>query len=294
MNTYGRQDIYERVTNIVLEQLEKGTITWRKGWKDTGRPANYITKKQYNGFNAFLLSSLGYSSPYFLTFNQCQQQGGKIKAGAKSVPIVYFDFIPSKWEKVTTKDKTTGEEITKPKMVAMLKYYNVFNITQTTLPVPKTEGVKDTFNPIQEAEKIVQGYKTIPKLTHEGSRAYYSPLVDVVNMPDKMSFESESNYYSVLFHELTHSTGAQKRLNRSTVTDGHRFGSHEYSKEELIAEMGASFMASIAGIEQATLSNSVAYIQGWLKALRNDKKMLVMAGAQAQKAVNYITNYQVA
>jgi len=284
------QNIYERVTNIILAQLEKGTIAWRKGWVMVGRPKNLISGKEYNGFNAFLLASLGYSSPYFLTFNQCNQRGGKIKAGEKSAPIVYFDFIASKWEKVTTTDKATGEEVTKAKIIPMLKYYNVFNVTQTTITdYPKTQA-KSTFNPIKEAEAIVKGYADIPKLTSGGNSAYYSPLVDVVNMPDKLNFESEQNYYSVLFHELTHSTGAQKRLNRSTVTDGHKFGSHEYSKEELIAEMGASFLSSMAGIEQATLTNSVAYIQGWLKALRNDKKMLVMAGAQAQKAVNYITN----
>jgi len=162
MTTTARGDIYERVTKIILEQLEKGDIAWRKGWATTGRPKNLISGKEYNGFNAFLLSSLGYSSSYFLTFNQCNQRGGKVKAGEKSCPIVYFDFIPSKWEKVTTTDKVTGEEVTKPKMVAMLKHYNVFNVTQTTITdYPKTEA-KSTFNPIKEAETIVKGYTDMP------------------------------------------------------------------------------------------------------------------------------------
>ena len=128
----------------------------------------------------------------------------------------------------------------------------------------------------------------VPEITHQSQPACYSPLLDVVNMPRPESFDTPENYYSTLFHELTHSTGHESRLNRKGITDPVRFGSHSYSKEELIAEMGSAFLSGHCGIEDRILDNSAAYINGWLGRLRNDPKLVVMAAAKAQKSSDYI------
>jgi antirestriction protein ArdC len=127
-----------------------------------------------------------------------------------------------------------------------------------------------------------------PEIKHGMAKAFYSPAGDFVGIPNRERFTSEDEYFSVLFHELTHSTGSEKRLNRPTITEANSFGSEEYSKEELIAEMGSAFLCGQAGIAERTLSNSAAYLQNWLEALKNDRKLIVQAAAQAQKAADFI------
>lgn len=277
--------IYDRVTANVITKLEQGVAPWHKGWKDSGIPTNYITNKPYHGINTLLLSMMGYSSQYWMTYNQTKQKGGQVKTGEHATMIVYFDFIESKYETVTDKNG-----IEKPKKFPMLRYYNVFNILQTTLKAPENKVVEHT--PITEADQLISKYANDIRITHDGGRAFYSPSMDFVNVPKMADFEKIEEYYAVMFHELTHSTGHASRLNRDGVVKPVHFASHEYSKEELVAEMGACFMSSITGIERVTLDNSVAYIQSWIRALKNDKTMLITAGGQAQKAVDYIINYQ--
>jgi len=187
-------------------------------------------------------------------------------------------------------NKETGET----EEIPFLRYYTVFNLDQCAgIPedkIPVLEEKTREFNPIEEAEKIVAGYTRRPKIEHVESRAYYRPASDLVNMPKKELFKSDAEYYSTLFHELTHSTGHETRLNRSGITDLQGFGSHSYSKEELCAEFGAAYLCGESGIVDRTIENSSAYIQGWLKRLRSDKKFLVQAAAQGQKAVDFILN----
>lgn len=263
---------YELITARIIERLDKGIIPWRKEWTGTERPTNGISKKAYKGFNYFMLSSMGYQSELWYTFNQIKGKGGSVKKGEKSTPIIYFNLF----DKVIEKD---GKLETKS--LPILRYYNVFNIEQTTLEQPK----KEIFNnkPISEAEKIAK--KCPVQIKYENQRAYYSQSFDTINMPKFDSFKTAQGYYSTLFHEMTHATGHKSRLNRD-MTGGMQ--SETYSKEELIAEMGSAFLCHEAGISKDTIDNATAYIQGWIRALKNDPKMLVQASARAEKASDYI------
>ena len=141
-------------------------------------------------------------------------------------------------------------------------------------------------SPIESAEAIVKGMPNPPAFEQD-SQAAYIPSRDAVTMPSRTAFESQSEYYSTLFHELTHSTGHAKRLAREGF-DPQKFGSESYSREELIAEMGSAMLCGIAGIEQATISNSAAYLQSWIKRLKADSRLVVSAASAAQKAADYI------
>lgn len=272
--------VYEMMTDRIIAQLEKGTVPWQKPWNGTtGLPKNLQSGKVYRGINLFMLGCSGFASPYWLTFKQCKAKGGSIKAGSKATPVIFWKFLEKE-------NSETGETDSIP----MLRYYQVFNVDQCGgIEAPDEEEAETIdFQPIEEAENIVKGFKASPKLTHEEARAYYRPCSDMINMPKAETFRTEEEYYSTLFHEMTHSTGHEARLNRKTITDLCPFGSTNYSKEELIAEMGAAFLCGHAGIENKTIDNSAAYIQHWVRKFKDKPKMVVTAAAQAQKAADFI------
>ncbi len=273
--------VYKIITDQIVKKLESGIIPWHRPWNG-GEPAmNLITKKPYHGINVFLLACSGYTSPYWLTFKQVQKLGGHVKKGEKSTIITFWS--------VKQKEKNNESEETKTETYAVLRYYRVFNVEQCEgldgkVPEPKTRD----FHPIEEAERIVKSMPQCPPIYHKKQRAYYTPVKDYVNMPLQGTFISDEEYYSALFHELTHSTGHESRLGRKSLTTLAGFGSHEYSKEELIAEMGSAYLCGHCGISQRVIDNQAAYIQGWLGRLRKDPKMVVWAASQAQKAADYI------
>jgi len=276
-----RDAAYEVVTNFIIKKLEDGIIPWRMPWNADGLSVmNGEYKKPYNGINFFILSSLGFTNPYFLTIHQINRAGGKVKQGEHGFPVVYWKFYEN------TEKKSDGTE--KKVVIPRLFYHKVFNINQCTglddqfLP-PEVDVIN--FTPIEVAEQIVSNYPNAPKIIADQNRAAYQPLKDEIYMPSAKRFASEEEYYSTLFHETIHSTGHQTRLDR---LDKSSFGSQSYSKEELIAEMGAAFLCAHCHIEDKTLDNSAAYIQGWLSRLKEDPRMIVQAASKAQKAVAYI------
>ena len=269
--------VYEIITEKIIDQLESGSVPWVKPWIGGEPPKNYISKKPYRGINPFLLACQGYASPFWLSFKQAQAAGGTVKKGEKGSMVVFWKMFEG-----SELDKSG-----KPKMIPMLRYYTVFNTDQCeglTVDLPTTG---EEFQPIDKAESIVDGMQNKPVIRHAEPRAYYRPSTDLVNMPRKELFESAEGYYSTLFHELGHSTGHKSRLERKDFAEA-AFGSETYSKEELIAEFTSAFLCGISGIEKE-IKNQAAYIQGWLKVLKSDCKMAVLAAAQAQKAADYIT-----
>ncbi len=268
------------VTDQIIKKLEQGTIAWHKTWK-VDRPQNFKTKRPYRGINILLLGMTDFNCPYWASFKQISELGGKVKKGSKGTMIIYWKIL-----EYTEKGNNKGEN--KTKKIPLLRYYKIFNLEQTTGIEYKTEIKK--FNPIEKAEEIVAGYKTKPDIKNNTERAYYSPVLDYISIPEQERFELPEHYYTTLFHELVHSTGAVHRLKRKTVTDATFFGSESYSKEELVAELGASFLSAESNIEQKTLNNSASYIAGWLQQLKNDKTLIIHASALASKAVDYILN----
>ncbi len=262
--------------------LERGTVPWRKCWQaGSGMPRNVVSKKEYRGVNVFLLSAMQYSSPYWLTFKQAQDLGGHVRKGEKSSMVVFWKML----------DKLEEDEAASSKgMIPMLRYYQLFSVEQCegiTVPSDPDEIV-NPFTPIDRAEQIVSGYKDCPSIHYGGNRAFYRPLEDRVQMPNQHTFDSSELFYQILFHELGHSSGAKHRLARKEVLEVNNFGSEPYASEELVADLCSSFLCAHAGISNETIEQSASYIDGWLSVLRKDKRMVVMAAAQAQKAADWI------
>ena len=282
------KSVYEIVTERILEKLEAGTVPWHKPWSGGGCPKNLVSGKEYRGINVLLLGSQDFSSPYWVTFKQAKQLGGTVRKGERSTPCIFWKFLARE-----TENAKTGE--IESKQIPLVRYYSVFNIEQcdgishARLEVETQEP--EPFNPIEAAEAIVASYPDAPSISQDGrGSAYYRPATDSIHMPKPESFDSEGAYYATVFHEMTHSTGHESRLGRPGVTNRIRYGSHEYSQEELVAEMGAAFLLAEARIDSGSLTdNSASYITSWLKALKDDPKLVVLAGAQAQKAVDHIT-----
>jgi len=275
---YTSTKLYEIITQKVIISLEKGVIPWVKPWKGASLPMNFKTGYKYKGINLLLLALSGFNVPYFLTFNQVRELGGKVKRGAEASLVIFWSWK----EKSKTVD---GKEETETYPV--LQYYHVFNITQTDgIEYESRFDQMENFNPLAICDEVVLGYEDSPAIEHNEQRAYYHTEKDLINMPSKKSFRSEEDYYKTLFHEMIHSTGNRSRLNRdipAVLNDRS-----EYSKEEVIAELGATFLCGHTHIEANLIDDSASYIEFWLKQLKQDKKFVFSVSSQAQKAVEYI------
>jgi antirestriction protein ArdC len=263
--------VYEIITEKIIEQLEKGVIPWRKPWVNNGA-VNWLTQKAYRGINCMLLEAGEYA-----TFKQITDAGGKVKKGAKSEMVVFW-----KMNEYENKEGETNK-------IPMLRYYNVFNIANQVEGLESKRNV-GTFehDPIESGEEVLKQYINSPELRFASGRAYYRPSMDYVSVPSMKDYQNPNEYYSVLFHEMIHSTGHKSRLNREGITELAGFGSETYSKEELVAEMGAAMLCGVAKIDNHTIENSASYIASWLGKLKNDKKIIMQAAGQAQKAADYI------
>jgi antirestriction protein ArdC len=273
------QPIYTTITARILALLDAGTVPWQRPWSvTTGAPRNLLSQQPYHGINVWLLGSAGYAAPFWATFHQVKAAGGSIKKGEHGTPVVF-------WK---TYDKVVPERDT-PEKRFVLRSYTVFNAAQCDgIAVPTLDQPIHPFTPIERCTKLVGDYPAPPTILHSRDRACYRPSTDTVLMPDPTLFAVPEEYYSTLFHELTHSTGHPTRLNRATLADAVRFGDVSYAKEELVAEMGAAYLCGVCGIANTTVTNSAAYLAGWKKALKNDPTCVVMAASQAEKAANYI------
>lgn len=281
-----KQNVYEIVTDRIVAQLKKGCIAWETPWDiNIGMPRNLVSKKAYRGINVWLLAFSGYTSPYWMSYKQCQALGGTVNKGAKATLVTFWKKLEKSESKADVNRAEKDREYT-----FLLRYYNVFNLEQTSGIDKKhipTEKLND-YPEIASAEQVIQAYENAPVVKHGGSRACYNPTSDEIDIPVKGAFKSNEEYYATMFHEMVHSTGHDSRLKRDLK---NFFGSHEYSKEELVAEMGASFLCTLTGIETAkTEANHAAYIASWIKALTDDTHMVVSAASKAQEAVEHITH----
>lgn len=280
-------NVYELVTNRIIEQLENNIVPWEKPWGGTLDGAfNRVSKKPYSILNQMLLK---YGGEY-ASFKQWKDLGGHIRKGEKSEIIVFWKMYPIK------EKQDDGTEIIKT--IPLLKYINVFHISQVDGVEPLKQKVTHDIEPIDKAEKILNDYWNRENITIEhvkGDKAFYSPIFDKIQLPLFEQFKQSEEYYSTAFHESVHSTMKTSRCNRQEDRKGKvvSFGSEEYSKEELVAEVGSAQLMNMVGIETTkSFRNSTAYIQSWLKVLRNDNKFIVSASSKAEKAVNYILGIQ--
>jgi antirestriction protein ArdC len=277
-------NVYESITERIVNALESGNIPWKKEWRTSGKsaglPYNLVSGAAYRGINVFSLLCSPYSSNGWCTYKQAQSLGYQVRKGEKSSPVVFWKFP----------DKTT--KLVKPDAAPFAKFYSVFNVEQLDgVPVELPfDGV--TFDPIEECETLVSRFMSSashPTLGHGGDRAYFRPSQDHVQMPYRETFNSAGGYYCTLFHEFAHSTGIKSRCDRAELQAMTGFGDEDYSKEELTAEFAAAFLCAETGCSnEERVSNSVAYIQGWLRKLKNDKTLAMQAAQRAQKAADFI------
>jgi len=278
-------DIAQVITDRIITELENGTAPWVKPWKNVrngkhnGQPWNPASGTVYRGANWTFLTLMGstFTSNAWVTFKQAQALGGNIKTGEKGTPIVF-------WKPLAVKDKTNPDQITH---VPMLKHYYVFNLDQCedlSLPV-REEIAPETWEPCDKAQALTDTLKLSGGLHHGGNEAFFRPSNDSIHMPEKAQFSSRENYYATLLHEAIHATGHKSRLDREK---GKRFGDHAYAYEELIAELGAAMLCAHCGLDGDL--RHAAYIESWLKALKNDKKFIISAAGKAQAGMDWLIN----
>ena len=290
--TTEKTDIYTRITNKIIADLERGDLTWRKPWNAKHLAGNVLRPMRWNGIpysgiNTLVLwatgAEQGYTSPYWMTFKQAQQMGANVRKGEKGTQVVYADNL--------TKEEEGQNGETKTKRIPFLKTYTVFNTVQLdnvpkgfdTPPPPVT-------NPETRIAELEQFFAQTKADIYAGHQASYTMATDRIQMPPFESFQTATDYYSVLAHELTHWTKHPKRLDRDFGRK--RFGDEGYAKEELVAELGACFLAADLGFEPMPQEHHVAYIQNWLNALKDDKRLIFAAASHAQKAVEHVWELQ--
>jgi len=266
-------NVKEIVVNKILEGLEKGVVPWHQPW--IGTQVNFVTQKPYRGINMLLLGKTG----EYLTWNQVQTLKGTVKKGAKSELVVFYKMLD-----IVNDDDDV-------KKIPLLRYYKVFHLSDVEGIESKLEKnfVIHDIDTLQNCEDVIKGYNNKPDIEHmESNRACYIPSKDKIEMPLKKQFRSIEEYYAVLFHELSHSTGSKNRLDRLNESAGVR--TKNYGKEELIAEITTAMLCTKTGIENKTIENSVAYIQSWIKAIKEDNNIIFQSASFAQKAYEHMLN----
>lgn len=283
-----KRDIHLEITQRMIEIMESGQLPWRKDWRNLGGPCAFPTRangEPYSGINVLALwvaaDKRGFSSHQWMTFKQAAELGGRVIKGQHGEDVVFASVVEK---------ETKGDDGTESKeRIPFLKRYRVFNVAQIEgLPARfyATEEPKGEFERIEAAESF---FAPIPATVHHtGNRAFYSRQSDEVTMPPKHAFESPEGYYSTLAHELAHWSGAPNRLNR---TKGKAFGDSAYAFEELVAELTAAFTASRVGFIGETETRHAAYLQSWIRALKNDKRFIFKASSAASKAFEFLAQY---
>ena len=268
-------DLYQHITDRIIKELEQGNIPWHKPWHCTPGAISRATGKPYSVLNQLMLPQPG----EYVTFKQAIEEGHPVRKGEKASMVFFFKFIECK-----------GEETDEKKQIPLLKYYSVFHISQCEGMKPRFPSFHSDLQPDKRAEQILKNYiarSGVTLKTEYGNKACYTPATDTITVPEISQYSEIAEYYSTAYHEAVHSTGHSSRLNR--IVDTAQFGSESYSKEELTAELGASYLVNAAGLEtESSFQNSAGYIQGWLFALKNDKRFIVSAAGQAEKAVQMI------
>ena len=276
------RDIYQAITDHFVEQLKRGTVPWQKPWFGV---QNIVSRKPYRGINALLLGSNDYQSPFWITFKHALDLGGHVRKGERSTPVIYYKILEKRDEAGKVMLRNDG----RPARIPFVRWANVFNLDQTEGIEPPVIAIQQgPRHPLERAVAIVENAKLCP-IHHAGFAAYHSSQDDVIRIPAPSTFHSREDYYHSLYHEMIHASGHSSRLDREGVTQQARFGSERYSKEELVAELGAAFLSNEAGIlDSVRFENSAAYLGSWINKLENDPRMIVSAASQAQKASDFV------
>lgn len=296
------EKVYAVVIDKILKLLEEGKNPWEKPWKSAfSAPRNLKSGKLYRGANAFILGFLGgYDNPFWVTFKQCQEAGGRIKKGEHGLPIIFYGYMritkdgkrisDNTWEKLSPAEQ---KGITS---YPIARYYKVWNIEQCegvqSKKLDDWEKAKEThfknWDPIKGAEAVYHKIEDMVEVRFGGSRAFYSPSQDYIQLPKRETFEAPEGFYSTAYHEGGHSTGAPHRLDRKEGMATLGQEKADYAFEELVAEMTSAFLCAAVGIGTKEIENQASYLKGWLKPLKENPDWIIKASARAQEAVEFI------
>lgn len=282
-----RKDVCQQVTDSIIKILERGVKPWSQPWQggSGAMPLRY-SGERYRGVNILILwcaqHENGYSSNYWMTYQQAAELGGQVRKGEGSTAVVYYGTATKRDDDTKPADQDEASQY------RFLKSFSVFNAAQIdnlperyTSSAPATVSVADR---MPELDALVQS--TGATIHHGGNRAYYQPGIDTVQMPDFEAFKSAEFYYATLFHELAHWTKAPTRLNRDFGSS--RWGDAGYAQEELVAELASAFLGAELGFAPEHIEDHASYLASWLKALKNDKRLIFAAAAKAQAAADFI------
>ena len=287
----------EELTEKIVADLEKGVIPWEKPWEagdpNVSRPYNAVTGREYNGGNAFALFYSGQTDPRWATFKQVQDAGWKVKSGSHGTRI---EFWPTENER-QVKDESgkpvidsegnpvkEKHEYSRP----VSKTYYVFNGSQIEgiPPLPEKDKEKQKWESVEKADRIIKNSQVM--IHHDqADRAFYRPSTDSIHLPDKANFPDKEKYYGTVLHEIGHWTGHESRLNRDLQTS---FGTEKYAREELRAELASAFLSMETGIKP-NVGQHAAYIQSWIKTLKEDKHEIFRASRDADKITEYVMEF---
>ncbi len=291
MNT--KLDVYSKVTNSIIADLERSNLTWLQPWQ-SGHAAGHISRPlraggiAYRGVNVLMLwasaMEYGFNNPLWVTYKQAAELGGQVRKGEKGSLVVYADTI----RKTGTDD--TGADV--ETAIPFMKGYTVFNAEQVDgLPTHFYATIAPINQDVERLECAERFFAaTRATIQHGGNQAYYRPSQDIVQMPEFPTFRDRESYYATLAHEMTHWTRHPSRLDRDLGRK--RFADAGYAMEELVAEIGAAFLCADLGITPETREDHAAYIASWLTVLKGDKRAIFTAASHAQKAVDHLHQYQ--
>lgn len=276
-----KSDVLQMVTDAIIAQLQKGLVPWHMPWGDAGLPRNLITNRPYKGINLFLLACQGFAHNLFLTYNQVNQMGGKVKKGETGLLVVWWNT------KAGVAHESTAEN---PESTTKSGWdsYKVFNVDQCE-KLNLDDIPPFVVETSHKSEDIISDIQNCPAIRSKEAKSFYEPLRDFINIPKKDKFGSESDYYGLLFKLLIHATGHHSRLGRSELIQMSEWGPFSHSGEELVAEMGSCILQSLVGVANGA-EESAEYIDGWISKLSGNKRLLLTAASQAQKAVEFILN----
>jgi antirestriction protein ArdC len=262
----------EIVTNKILEVMERGEIPWKKPWQAL-RPMS-VEGRPYQGINRILLSFEPYGDHRYLTYKKALALGGNVKKGQHGHTVVFWRI-----------DRVQDDKTEETRTIPFMRLYTVFNVEQCEgLDIKPIEVHQ--FNPIEAAQGIMEGWHGMPRLQHKEPAAFYSPMLDYINMPKPETFYTDEGYYATLFHEMVHATGHESRLHRFET---NQYSHEAYSKEELVAEIGSAFLCAQAGIEVPEITeNHAGYLQSWIRAIKGNHNLVITAASKAEHAYNMI------
>ena len=285
------QEILEQIQDKIVDLMKTEGTDWHKPWTSKPAPINHISKKPYRGMNNFWLSVQDFRSHEWATFKQWSEKGYQIKKGSKASRVVFCEVKDKKPEWLKDDELALYKATGKLPKYFLWKNYAVFNGDQvedfvSTMPV-NTHSTELTEAKKKDIEFFIANTKAV--IDYGQNSAFYSPLTDHIGMPSLEMFDTDVDYFSTLLHELTHWTGHKDRCDRDQT---NRFGTIEYAKEELVAEVGSAFLCRILGVEKTVRKDHAKYLNNWIEIIQDESKAMVRAFSQAQKAIDYLEQLQ--